>query len=604
MAHTPRNANGCDRPVLEVGDRVAGVYDVVRFLHAGGMGQVFEARNGWTQRPVALKVLPTDSMGDPQAQRRFIREAQLSARLTHPNIVRILDMGIAPDGFLFMVHELVHGESLEACLLRRGKLPVGAAVKLMLPILDALTLAHEQGIVHRDVKPGNIMLAHKARDYIVPQLADFGLARPIQVSADSKITEAGRPLGTPRYMSPEQLRAAPDIDGRSDIWSVGVTLYETLTGRVPFEGQSVPEQVISILRAQIPAPSTYSKKIPPELDAVVLKALSRERSRRYQTMREMHRDLARVAEGLRQGQVSETDAASIGTDPSEPTYGSGQDSTQDRAGDTTRVLRALSLARPLRAGIVAASQAAATRDPDVAFTRALGFRCDVLRYFNYAELVGAIVEREVEIAWLPPVAYVRAAQAGAAKLLVVAERAGQSEFTAALLGRKGAVDSWDDLHGRRAVWVDPWSAAGYLVPRWMMRSRGFSPDEEFASQGFLGSHAAVIEALRAGTADVGATFCALDPQGNVMERPWRDDDPFTVIGLSAPIPGDTICAAHDLTDDLTQLITKALLSLPSNAPLLRMLGASQLMQAEPSRYDAFAIALKAEADETRRVVRL
>jgi len=602
MAHSPPNTNASDGPVLEIGARVAGTYEVVRFLHAGGMGQVYEARNVWTQRRVALKVLSTESMGKPQAQRRFIREAQLSARLTHPNIVRVLDMGIAPEGFLFLVNELVDGESLETCLLRRGKLPVGAAVKLMLPILDALIMAHEQGIVHRDVKPGNILLAQKARDYIVPQLTDFGLAKPIQPAAESKITEAGQRLGTPRYMSPEQLRDAPDIDGRSDIWSVGVTLYEILTGRVPFEGQSVPEQVVSILRAPILAPSTYSKKVPPELDAVVLKALSRKRSDRYQTMRAMHRDLTLVAERLLQQRDREAATSSVAPPHAEPEYGSGPDSMHDRTRDTPRVLRALSLARPLRAGIVATSQAESYRDLDVAFTQALGFRCDVLRYFNYAELVGALVEREVEIAWLPPVAYVRAAQARAAKLLVTVERAGQAEFTAAILGRRGAADSWDDLRGRRAVWVDPWSTAGYLVPRWMMRSRGLSPDEDFASQGFLGSHGAVIEALRAGTADVGATFCAVDPQGNIIERPWRDHDPFTVIGLSAPIPGDTICAAHDLTDELTQLITKSLVSLPPNAPLPQMLGASQLVKTDPSRYDTFAVAIQAEADETRRVV--
>lgn len=590
------------QPVLQPGDRVAASYEIVRFIHSGGMGQIFEALNVWTQRPVALKVLPPGLLADAAAGRRFMREAQLSARLTHPNIVRILDMGLDADGFLFMVHELVHGESLEARIRRGGKIPVGAALKIMLPILDALAVAHDQGIVHRDVKPGNILLAEKAPDYIVPQLTDFGLAKPMEPGDDLKITEAGRCIGTPRYMSPEQLRAERDVDGRTDVWSVGVTLYEALTGRVPFEAQTIPELVLGILRAAIPPPSSIAKRVPPELDALILKALARKREGRHQTMREMYAALRDIAALMQSASaVSSVPPARAMRD--EAAQAALEPAPSEGSGDTTRILRAFSLARPLRAGIVATSRAVASLDFAEAFTKALGLRCDVLRYFNYAELVGAVGEREVELAWLAPVAYLRALHAGVVKVLLGVERAGRHEFSSALLGRSGVADSWEALAGRRAVWVDPWSAAGYLVPRWMMRARGHRPDEEFASQGFLGSHEAVLDALRAGTADVGATFCATDDQGNVVEGPWTAADQLTPIAVSSPIPGDTICAAHDLSDELTKVVVESLSKQTAREALLQLLGASRLAAVDHSRYEAFEVALRAEANETRRVVR-
>ncbi len=596
--------------MLQPGDRVAATYEIIRYLQSGGMSEVYEARNVWTQRPVAIKVLPATELPDPEASRRFLREAKLSARLTHPNIVRVLDMGMDADGFLFMVHELVQGESLEARIRRGGKLPVAAVLKLTLPVMQALIVAHAQGIVHRDVKPGNILLAQKAADYIVPQLTDFGLAKPMQAGDELAITTAGKRVGTPRYMSPEQLRAAAELDGRTDVWSMGVTIYEALTARLPFDGQSVAEIVLGILRSTISPPSAHAKRIPPELDAVVMKALSRRRSGRYQTMREMHDALFELAALAQSGTpMSGQRAMAAPMSSHEATSASETRAPQDAlgeqegTGDTTRIVRMFSMTRPLRAGVVATLQAVASSEFDEAFAKALGFRCDVLRYFNYAELVGALAEREVELAWLPPVAYVRARQAGVTRPLVTVERAGRADFCAALLGRKGIVDTWEAMQGRRAVWVDPWSAAGYLVPRWMMRARGQKPDQQFASQGFLGSHHAVLDALRAGTADVGATFCSVDASGAVIECPWSDLDPITLIAVSDPIPGDTICAAGDLSEELVRVLVASLGKCTATHPLLRALGATSLAPLDPSRYGAFEIALKAEANETRRAVR-
>jgi len=586
---------------MPAGTVVGGTYEVIRLLGVGGMGQVYEARNVWTQRRVALKVLPVGEVADETARRRFEREARLSARLTHRHVVRILDMGTDVNGSLFMVHELVQGETLEACLRRQGALGLRTALRIFVPIMEALSLAHDHGIVHRDVKPSNILLARKAEDYIVPMLTDFGLAISVHDMNESRITLAGSLVGTPKYMSPELVQARSEVDARTDIWSVGVSLYEVVTGRLPFQGRSPLELMLDILRQPVAPPSTLVPQLPPAFDAAILRALARRPADRFASMREFREALkvidtsapefaaaAAPREGDSQQLDRELDAA--------PRLSSDAPSDGGLLDDgVLPALATMSKKRPLRIGIVVVRQLPSESDAGDAFTKALGFRCDLLRYFSYAELVDAVLEGDVEFACLPAVAYVRAKQLGAIRLLAVLERNGSTMYSAAVLARRGVVTSIAEIRGKRAAWVDAWSAAGYTIPRWMMRAAGISPDADLASQGFLGSYAAVVEALRAGTADIGAGFCTVGAAGEVIAKSWRDDDGLAVLATSDPFPGDTLCARADLSEEFEKFVVAALQDVSRASPVLRLLGATRLVKGDPDAYAMLEKALASDA---------
>ncbi len=598
---SPRPAAPRDGPTLPAGTVFAGTYEVVRLIAVGGMGQVYEARNRWTQRHVALKVLPTGIAGDDASRRRFAREARLSARLVHRHVVRILDMGTDAAGSLFMVHELVQGETLEACQRRQGRLELRTALRIFVPIMDALALAHDHGIVHRDVKPANILLAQKADDYIVPLLTDFGLAISVKDGSDSRITLAGTLVGTPKYMSPELVQARPDVDARTDVWSVAVSLYEVVTGQLPFRGRSALELMLDILRQPVEPPSSLLPRLPAEFDAAILRALSRKPADRFATMREFRQvlkaiDTSRseppVANLRAQDEARRLDRALAAAPALQG------DSIRDTIGSSAAVLPALhamAKKRPLRIGVVQVRSVPPGAAIDDAFTMALGFRCDVLRYFTHAELVDAIVDGDVEFACLPPVAFARARQTGAARLLMVIERDGSAMYSSALLARASAVSRLADIRGRRAAWVDPWSAAGYMVPRWMLRAAGFSPDADLGSQGFLGSYEAVREALRAGTADVGASYCTVAAAGSFLHKPWSDEDGLRVLAVSEPFPGDTICARGDLSQELEKFVVSALGNPSKAAPVLQAFGATRLLPGDPSAYRMLEKAMAADA---------
>ena len=212
-----------------------GKYRVVRVIGAGGMGAILEAENVRTTRRVAIKVLHGDSNRVSNAVRRFQNEARASAQLEHPNSIDVLDLEQDEGGTLFIVQELLHGETLYDRFQREGRLPWREAFDLMLPIMSALASAHRRGIIHRDVKPENIFLAQAAPNICVPKIIDFGVAR-VFFDASERLTRTDRVVGTPFYMSPEQAAGERELNGQTDVWAVGVVLYEILSGDAPFEG--------------------------------------------------------------------------------------------------------------------------------------------------------------------------------------------------------------------------------------------------------------------------------------------------------------------------------------------------------------------------------
>jgi eukaryotic-like serine/threonine-protein kinase len=270
-----------------------GRYRILRKLGSGGMANVYLAEDEELGRQVAIKILNDRHASDDQFVERFRREAKNAAGLSHPNIVSVYDRGEA-EGTYYIAMEYLEGRSLKERILADGPLPIAAASEVTRQILRALGFAHRRGIVHRDIKPHNVLLVQDGPGDGEPRfkVTDFGISR----SAASQMTEAGSIVGTAQYLSPEQARGAP-VDQRSDIYSVGVVLYELLTGKLPFTGETPLEIAMKHLSEVPTAPSELRPEISADLDMVVLRALAKDPEDRFQSSEEMEQELARVAGG-------------------------------------------------------------------------------------------------------------------------------------------------------------------------------------------------------------------------------------------------------------------------------------------------------------------
>ncbi|HEX3454612.1 MAG TPA: Stk1 family PASTA domain-containing Ser/Thr kinase, partial [Gaiellaceae bacterium] len=264
-----------------------GRYRIQRKLGAGGMADVYLAEDQELGRRVAIKILNSRHGNDDQFIERFRREAKNAAALNHPNIVSIYDRGEAEDTY-YIAMEYLDGRTLKELIVSRGAAPVNVAIEYARQILSALRFAHRHGIVHRDIKPHNVLVDGEGR----VKVTDFGIAR----AGTSQMTEAGLIVGTAQYLSPEQARGG-EVDPRSDLYSLGIVLYELLTGKTPFDGETPVEIAMKHLSTAPKPPSKLRPDVPPELDAVVLRALAKNPDDRYQNADEMEADLERVARG-------------------------------------------------------------------------------------------------------------------------------------------------------------------------------------------------------------------------------------------------------------------------------------------------------------------
>jgi serine/threonine-protein kinase len=278
-----------------------GRYRILRKLGSGGMANVYLAEDQELGRRVAIKILNERHANDDQFVERFRREAKNAAGLSHPNIVSIYDRGEA-EGTYYIAMEFLDGRSLKELIVSRGPAPVSVAIDYARQILAALRFAHRNGIVHRDIKPHNVLVDSEGR----LKVTDFGIAR----AGASQMTEAGSIIGTAQYLSPEQAKGSP-VDQTSDLYSIGIVLYELLTGVVPFTGDTPVEIAMKHLSAIPDPPSEHRAEIPRELDLVVLRALAKDPRERYQTAEEMDADLARVARGGSVSPATEEAATAI-----------------------------------------------------------------------------------------------------------------------------------------------------------------------------------------------------------------------------------------------------------------------------------------------------
>ncbi|MBX3192679.1 MAG: serine/threonine protein kinase [Labilithrix sp.] len=288
VAHVPAVA-----PDASLGETL-GRYRLVRLLGRGGMGVVYLADDERLGRSVALKVLPADAVGNAERRRRFVREAKLAASLSHPNIATVHDAGEI-DQRMFIAIEYVEGETLRDRL-ASGPLAPAEIVRIGSAVARGLAKAHDAGIIHRDIKPENVMLAADA-----VKILDFGTAKTLSGAlatpgdgAATTETADGRILGTPAYMSPEQAKGRP-VDRRTDVFSLGVTLYEMATGRRAFEGETTLEVLIAIDRDDPPRASTQNRAVPPALERVIHRCLRKDPAQRYASAGELGEDLERAS---------------------------------------------------------------------------------------------------------------------------------------------------------------------------------------------------------------------------------------------------------------------------------------------------------------------
>ena len=285
-----------DDPVL--GKTLIGKYRVDEKLSEGGMGAVYRGTHVLMDKTVAIKVLRPSLAADEKIVARFSREARAASRISHPNAIAVTDFGESEEGIVFLVMEFLDGKTLKEVIREEGPMPLARVVDIMRQVGDALKAAHEQGVVHRDLKSDNIMLI-KAGVGDHPKVLDFGIAKinESEGQLNSELTAPNLVIGTPQYMSPEQCSQSSEIDSRSDIYSFGVILYEMLVGHVPFSGAS--PTIVMMKHMQDPVPSVLDERsdIPPSIGKIISRAMAKVPDNRYQNISDLLEDLT-IAAGV------------------------------------------------------------------------------------------------------------------------------------------------------------------------------------------------------------------------------------------------------------------------------------------------------------------
>ena len=272
---------------VKAGDLLGGKYRVERVLGTGGMGMVLAARHAQLGQRVAVKLMLKEALANPGNAERFAREARAAVRLQSPHTARVLDVGKLKNGEPYMVMEYLDGQDLDEVVRAAGALPPHVAVDYILQACEAFAEAHALGMIHRDIKLKNMFLAKTLDGRPVVKVLDFGLAKTIGTFGDVSLTATSAVFGSPQYMSPEQMRSAKDVDVRSDIWSIGVSLYELLTTHVPFDAPGVAEICAMVLKDPVEPPSKWAFGLPPDLDAIVVKCLAKNPNERFQSVAEL-----------------------------------------------------------------------------------------------------------------------------------------------------------------------------------------------------------------------------------------------------------------------------------------------------------------------------
>jgi len=282
---------------VSVGEMLAGKYRIDRVLGAGGMGVVVAATHVQLDQRVAIKFLLPQALASADVVARFQREARAAVKIQSEHVARVIDVGVLESGAPYMVMEYLEGNDLAHRIAAEGALSVGEAVRYVLEACEALAEAHAAGIVHRDLKPANLFLARRADKTSMVKVLDFGISKVSSSGGASQggMTSTQAVMGSPYYMSPEQLMSAKHVDARADVWSLGIVLYESLVGSPPYLGDTMPEIVAQILQAPVPSVSARRSDVPAQVDRIVATCLAKDPSARYRDVGALARDLAALA---------------------------------------------------------------------------------------------------------------------------------------------------------------------------------------------------------------------------------------------------------------------------------------------------------------------
>ena len=275
---------------VQEGDILAGKYRVDRVLGAGGMGVVVAAHHLKLDERVAIKFLLPDALGNSDAVARFEREARAAVKIKSEHVARVIDVGTLENGAPYIVMEYLEGGDLAAWLQTKGALPIEQAVEFVLQACEAVADAHALGIVHRDLKPANLFCIRRSDGLLSIKVLDFGISKMTNMAVsgpDVGMTKTAVSMGSPLYMSPEQMRSTRDVDARADIWAIGIILYELLLAKAPFHGETMPELVLRIATEAPESLRGQRPDVPPALEAVVFRCLEKDRTKRYRNVAEL-----------------------------------------------------------------------------------------------------------------------------------------------------------------------------------------------------------------------------------------------------------------------------------------------------------------------------
>ncbi len=297
MLESPAQPGHRSLTLAQPGQVLAGKYRVERVLGEGGHGVVLAAEHLTLGERVAIKLLRPEIATDAETVARFLREARASVRIKGEHVTRVLDVGALADGLPYMVMECLDGSDLANVVSTQGPLPYNLAIDYVLQTCEALAEAHGLGIVHRDIKPSNLFLTRRPDGSACIKVLDFGISKAVTPvdGADANLTQTQTVLGSPQYMAPEQMRSSRKVDGRTDIWALGTTLYELLVGRAPFEADALPELFAMILQ-DTPRPISESRPdVPAEVDVIVSRCIEKDPEKRYGSVAELAHALAPLA---------------------------------------------------------------------------------------------------------------------------------------------------------------------------------------------------------------------------------------------------------------------------------------------------------------------
>ena len=640
--------------VLPPTPMVGGKYKLGRLLGEGGMGAVYEAEHTGLGVKVAVKLLNEMFTADPSALSRFRREARAAAAIRHPSIVEVTDTGTDDEGVPFIVMELLHGESLSSLLRRERVLPPVTAVAICSQILAGLAAAHDKGVIHRDLKPGNIILARNDDGSTQVKILDFGISKFASGNVTSgDVTAAGAVIGTPRFMAPEQAKGQADLDGRIDIYAVGVLLYRMLTGRLPFAAKTQEEIIQQILEGKPVLPRELRPEITPELEMVILKAMAQDRDQRHPDARTFYAELLQAVPDVTVGGSMITMVNTLtGPTPlslsgplSVPLTGRSLpgDSVSDRSTKAAspralrgerrplagRIILALIVvvalggstgwylwARHKAAGGGTGSGKTISTGPKIRFgiTRYLPEGLlqhehgNLIRYLSermqrpvelvvlddYVDLSAQLGGGKLEMAALSSYAYVRAKrQWPGLKLIATHVTGGGPTYGGYIVAKiDSGIETLQDLRGKNFCYVSPNSASGYLYPRAVFRRHGMDPDKAFASTRFTGDHLAAMRAMESGACQGAAVFAGIFFEA---KKHNIEVEKYTILVETPRIPYDAYCVPPTMPPALATSLRQALLALKPGDPVTkRYLG-------EHSRITGFATVEDSAYDSVRRI---